>query len=135
MSALNGKWKLVSLDNFVAYLDAVGVDGEHREKALKLLTPENNITQQVAVEGDTITITTTTPVSPIEVKATNNQQFQSRYLDGRDITTVFTIDGDTLREEVTGSFSTSILRALEGQQMVMTMTSGGVTSTRRYEKV
>ncbi|XP_076453184.1 sodium/calcium exchanger regulatory protein 1-like [Babylonia areolata] len=135
MAALNGKWKLVSVDNFVPYLDAVDVQGEFREKALKLLTPENNITQDITIDGDAITIVTTTPISPIEVKATNKQEFQSRYLDGREIKTVFTVEGDTLKEEVSGPFSTTILRALEGAEMVMTMKSGDVTSTRRYQKV
>lgn len=135
MAALNGKWKLVSLDNFEPYLDAVGVHGESRGQALKLLTPENNITQEITVDGDAITIVTTTPISPIEVKATNGQEFESRYLDGREIKTVFRVDGDALLEEVSGPFSTTITRAIEGGQMVMTMVVGDVSSTRRYDKV
>eukprot|EP00745_Piridium_sociabile_P026772 TRINITY_DN42808_c0_g1_i1.p1 TRINITY_DN42808_c0_g1~~TRINITY_DN42808_c0_g1_i1.p1 ORF type:complete len:136 (+),score=42.63 TRINITY_DN42808_c0_g1_i1:171-578(+) len=135
MAALNGKWKLVSVENFEPYLDAVGVQGEYKEKALKLLTPENNITQDICIQGDAITITTTTPLSPIEVKATNGLEFASRYLDGREIKTKFTIEGDSLKEEVNGQFSTSIVRAVEGSVMTMTMKSGDVTSTRQYEKV
>lgn len=135
MAALNGKWKLVSLENFVPYLDAVGVAGESREKALKLLTPENDITQEITISGDSITIVTTTPIAPITVTATNGQKFDSRYLDGREIKTVFTVEGDTLVETVEGPFSTSITRAVKDGKMIMTMTCGDVTSARTYEKV
>nr|KAG5700380.1 hypothetical protein BaRGS_029632 [Batillaria attramentaria] len=114
---------------------ATGVTGESRDRALKLLTPENNITQEITIDGDAITIVTTTPISPIEVKATNGQEFESRYLDGREIKTVFRVEGDTLVEEVSGPFSTKITRAIDGGQMIMTMTSGDVVSTRRYDKV
>ncbi|XP_025089133.1 fatty acid-binding protein, adipocyte-like [Pomacea canaliculata] len=134
MAALNGKWKLVSLDNFELYLDAVGVQGESRERALKLLTPENNIVQDISIDGDNISIVTITPVSPIEVNAQNGVEFVSRYLDGREIKTLFTVDGDTLVEEISGPFSSKIVRAIEGDQMVMKMSAGDVTSTRRYER-
>eukprot|EP00916_Digyalum_oweni_P015460 GHVL01025307.1.p2 GENE.GHVL01025307.1~~GHVL01025307.1.p2 ORF type:complete len:136 (+),score=16.17 GHVL01025307.1:83-490(+) len=135
MAALNGKWRLVSVDNFESYLDAVGVAGESRDKALKLLTPENNILQDITIDGDNITIVTTTPIAPIQVKATNGEEFESRYLDGREIKTMFRVEGDTLVEDVSGPFKTHIVRAVEGGHMIMTMKSGDVTSTRRYEKV
>merc|ERR1712154_692173 len=135
MAALNGKWKLVAVDNFELYLDAVGVDAEARQKALQFLTPANNIQQDIEVAGDAITITTITPIAPTTVTATSGASFASLYLDGREIKTVFTVEGDTLVEEISGPFSTRIVRARDGDCMVMTMTSGDVTSTRRYEKV
>ena len=66
-----------------------GVQGESREKALKLLTPENNITQEITIDGDAITVIITTPIAPLEIKATNGQEFESRYLDGREIKVMF----------------------------------------------
>ena len=73
----------------IQFFSCPGVEGESRDKALKLLTPENNITQDITIDGDAITIVTTTPIAPIEIKATNGQEFESRYLDGREIKVIF----------------------------------------------
>ncbi|MCI3325489.1 lipocalin/fatty-acid binding family protein [Escherichia coli] len=135
MAALNGKWKLVSSENFDAYLDAIGVAGELKEKALKLLSPENNITQEITVSGDTIKINTTTPLSSVEVNATVGQEVDSRSLDGRTVKSVYTLDGETLVETISGGYSTISRRFVEGGQLIMKLSASGVDAIRHYDKV
>lgn len=135
MASLNGQWKLSEVDaNFSAYLDAINVAGDDKERALKLLTPENNIVQEITV-GDEIVIKTTTPVGTSETKAKAGQEFETKALDGRPIKTVYKLDGDKLIEEQSGSFTSINTRSVSGNQMVMTQVAGGVTSTRKYTKV
>lgn len=135
MASLNGQWKLSEVDsNFSSYLDAISTSGEDKGKALKLLTPENNIVQDISV-GDEIVIKTTTPVGSSETKAKVGQEIDTKALDGRPIKTVYKLDGDKLIEEQSGSFTSTNTRTVDGNQMVMTQVAGGVTSIRKYTKV
>ncbi|KAK6192033.1 hypothetical protein SNE40_003584 [Patella caerulea] len=135
MACLNGTWKLVSVDNFEAYLEIIGVSSQNVPRALKLLTPENNISQEIEVNGENIRIKTNTPVASPEVKAVIDTEMETRALDGRETKAVYTIKDDQIIETISGPFDAVVVRRLDGDSMIMDMTSGEVTSTRRYEKV
>ena len=82
MAGLNGKWKLVSAENFKEYLDALDLKDEVKEKAIKLLSPDNNIIQDINVNGNDVTIVTTTPVGAVEFKAALGEESMQSAVDG-----------------------------------------------------
>ncbi|XP_005109647.2 neurofilament heavy polypeptide [Aplysia californica] len=135
MANCRGIWKLIYVDCFKEYLDQIDVSEENQTRALQLLTPGNDITQDIRVLEDDVIIKTFTPVASMEVAAKLGVPFESLYLDGRTIKTVFSEEDGKLIETLTGPFSTRIVRDLQDDVMIMTMTSGEVTSTRKYSKV
>ncbi|XP_033748055.1 fatty acid-binding protein, brain-like [Pecten maximus] len=134
MAALNGKWKLMNVDNFAPYLDAIGVTGEDKQKGLQGLSADNNIVQEISIDGTSITIKTITPIGSTEIKATAGKEADQDSIDGRNLKVIFTIDGDKLVESQTGAYTSTNTRSVSGSDMTMTMTSGDVTSTRKYQK-
>ncbi|ESO97840.1 hypothetical protein LOTGIDRAFT_152943 [Lottia gigantea] len=163
MAALNGTWKLLSVENFEEYLGAINVSSQDIPRALKLLTPENNITQEIEINGENIRIKTNTPVASSEVKAVCNNEIDVRALDGRETKAVYSVEDNQIIENVSGPYTAKIIRCLDGDNMkmnktyaaltfyfttwkkpqdcttdydlVQVMSCGDVTSTRTYEKV
>ncbi|XP_060073978.1 fatty acid-binding protein-like [Ylistrum balloti] len=134
MAALNGKWKLTNVDNFAAYLDAIGVSGEDKAKGLHGLSADKDIFQEITIDGNSITINTITPIGSAETKATVGQEADQKSMDGRDLKVTYTIDGDKLVESQSGAYTSNNVRSVSGSEMTMEMTSGGVTTTRKYNK-
>ncbi|OWF46550.1 fatty acid-binding protein, muscle-like [Mizuhopecten yessoensis] len=134
MAVLNGKWKLASVDNFAPYLDAIGASGEDKQRGLQGLSADHNIVQEITIDGTSVTIKTTTPLGSTESKATIGQEADQKSMDGRDLKVTYTIDGNSLVESQTGAYTSTNTRSVSGSEMIMTMTSGGVTTTRKYNK-
>ncbi|XP_063410870.1 sodium/calcium exchanger regulatory protein 1-like [Mytilus trossulus] len=136
MAALNGKWKLSSGEKLQEYLDALGLQDEVKAKALKVLTPDNDITQEIKVSGNDVTIITTTPMGTTETKAAVGEESSQSAIDGSPLKVIYKLDGDKLIEEQKGSFESVNVRALEGGQLIMKLAAGnGVTCTRKYDKI
>ena len=55
---------------------------EVKEKAIKLLSPDNNIIQDINVNGNDVTIVTTTPVGAVEFKAALGVESMQSAVDG-----------------------------------------------------
>ena len=55
---------------------------EVKEKAIKLLSPDNNIIQDINVNGNDVTIMTTTPVGAVEFKAALGEESMQSAVDG-----------------------------------------------------
>ncbi|XP_061180468.1 sodium/calcium exchanger regulatory protein 1-like [Saccostrea echinata] len=135
MAALNGKWKLAEVQGFSDYMDAIGVSKENKEKGLKMLMPENNIVQEILIDGDDVSIKTITPLSTMEQKAKLNTEVNVTALDGRPMKATFKLDGEKLIEEQRGPFESTNIRFVQDGKLLMTQTANGITSTRKYNKV
>ncbi|XP_064596795.1 fatty acid-binding protein 1-like [Liolophura sinensis] len=116
MAAFNGKWKLTKVDNFEAYLDALGVSADLKTKAVSLLTPSNDIFQEINVSGDSITLKSVTPLWTREHTAKFGEAFNEPDLEGKgELTIVINQEGDKLTEQQTGKYtSTTSGRLPEG---------------------
>lgn len=132
---INGKWKLVSAENIAEINDAIGTSPEYKEKALKIMSPESNVTQDINVEGDNVCIVYNIPGKTVEVKTKMGEPVDMPFFDGRMLKCVFSIDGDKLVEKQTGAFEAVNIRARQGEQLVLKMTANGVTTTRIYERI
>lgn len=132
---INGKWKLVSAENIAEINDAIGTTPEYKEKALKIMSPESNVTQDINVEGDNVCIIYNIPGKTVEVKTKMGEPVDMPFFDGRMLKCVFSIDGDKLVEKQTGAFEAVNIRARQGEQLVLKMTANGVTTTRIYERI
>lgn len=53
-----------------------------KAKALKVLTPDNDITQEIKVSGNDVTIITTTPMGTTETKAAVGEESSQSAIDG-----------------------------------------------------
>ncbi|KAK3084241.1 hypothetical protein FSP39_010564 [Pinctada imbricata] len=85
MASLNGTWKLIKIEKFEEFMKAIDVNEENIQKGLKLLTPENDIKQEISVEGDKVCIKTVTPLSTQEHKGNIGQEFDQPGWDGRPV--------------------------------------------------
>ncbi|XP_048748756.1 sodium/calcium exchanger regulatory protein 1-like [Ostrea edulis] len=135
MAALNGKWKLTEVQGFSEYMDAIGVSGDNKEKGLKMLMPENDIVQEIAIDDEDVSIKTITPLSTMDQKAKLNTEIDVNALDGRPMKATFKFDGEKLVEEQKGSFESVNVRFVQDGMLIMSQTANGVTSTRKYTKV
>lgn len=61
----------------------LGVSGDNKEKGLKMLMPENDIVQEIAIDDEDVSIKTITPLSTMDQKAKLNTEIDVNALDGR----------------------------------------------------
>ncbi|KAH3691130.1 sodium/calcium exchanger regulatory protein 1-like [Dreissena polymorpha] len=136
MSLLNGKWKLVAVDNAVEYYKAIGTAAEHIAQAERLLTPENNIVQEIEIVGNNVTLKLSVPGKVLEVRAVIGETTTVPFLDGRILKTVYELDGNKLLEKQSGGFVSNNTRYLEGNHLIYEQVAEtGVSSTRKYIKL
>ncbi|KAL4224453.1 calycin superfamily [Mactra antiquata] len=132
---MNGTWKLVSADNVSMICDVLGIKDEFKKKAVAMMSPEGGVTQSIDVTGDNVSIVYNIPGKTIECKTKLGQPADMPFFDGRILTCEFSIDGDKLVEKQSGAFDSVNIREMKGKQLIITMTSKDVTTTRVYEKV
>ncbi|XP_045172304.1 fatty acid-binding protein 10-A, liver basic-like [Mercenaria mercenaria] len=132
---MNGKWKLVSADNIPEICDVLGTSAENKEKAIKLMGPGNNVTQDINIDGDSVSIVYTIGDKTININTKMGEPVDMPFFDGRMLKCVFSVDGEKLIENQTGAFEAVNIRFRQGSQLVMKMTSKNVTTTRVYDKV
>ncbi|XP_052800858.1 uncharacterized protein LOC128231739 [Mya arenaria] len=135
MVALNGKWKLVYTDKVGEYSDAIGTKPEHKEQALRLLTPENDIFQEISISGDSVDIKVTVPGKVFEIRTKLGETSNVPFLDGRQLKSIFVLEGDKLVERQSGAFISTNTRYIDGIHLVLEMVAeDGTKSTRKYVK-
>ncbi|CAF0970504.1 unnamed protein product, partial [Brachionus calyciflorus] len=86
-----GTWKLISSENFDDLMKELGV-GYVKRKLGNQMKP--NIV--FAKNSDEITFTTISSIRTIEIKFKLNEEFDEETPDGRNVKTIFTIDGNKL---------------------------------------
>jgi len=126
-----GKYQLTKSENFDEYMKAVGV-GMVMRKLASTAKPVTEISQG----DDGWNIKTSTTFKTTEIKFKLGEPFEEDTADGRKCQSTIVLEGETLvHTQKCGDAEYKILREFKDNEMTMTLSAGGVTSTRVYTKV
>jgi len=143
MAALNGKWSLISTDNFEEYMKATGVDDAQRAKINELLAkggsggtveeyfvePGKSIRRNYYISG---TLFREAPAVPI------GEEFCEQAINGKVAKATITQEGENklIRCETfeTGTTTEAVME-VNGDEMTTTMKCGSVVATRKCKRV
>ena len=130
MPDYNGVYKLVSSENFDAFLQAMGLNVLMR-KAATSGTP----TITVSVSGDQWTLKQENKLRTNVMEFQLGVQRDVKNLDGKSATSIVTKEGDTLVERRSGEGrQAEIIREFTDSQLKVTMKLEGVTAVRVFQK-
>ncbi|XP_044141002.1 fatty acid-binding protein, heart-like [Bufo gargarizans] len=125
-----GTWRMVESKNFDDYMKGLGVGFATRQIA--------NVTKPttiICLEGDYIVLRTQSAFKNTEVKFKLNEEFDETTADDRKVKSVVTLkDGKLIHVQKWDGKETTLLREVDGDKLVLTLTLGDVVSTRHYEK-
>jgi len=144
MTALNGKWRLVSTSNLEEYHTAIKTSDEYKDRLRKLAAARKtnpDIYEEVfQIDPAAGTISRTVFVDK-EKKREVNYKFgivnDGTSEDGRPLKLTFGLVGDnkvTLHEEGNGFVIEGFIEAI-GNDLTLSLSSQGVTSVATYKKV
>jgi len=143
MAALNGKWSVVSTDNFEEYMKATGTDEATRAKINELLQkggaggtieeyfvePGKSIKRNYYISG---TLFKEAPPVPI------GEEFSEPAINGKVAKTTITEEGENKvirRETFESGETTELIMEVHGDEMTMTMKCGNVVATRKCKRL
>ncbi|XP_040280251.1 fatty acid-binding protein, heart-like [Bufo bufo] len=125
-----GTWRMMESKNFDDYMKGLGVGFATRQIA--------NVTKPttiICLEGDYIVLRTQSAFKNTEVKFKLNEEFDETTADDRKVKSVVTLeDGKLIHVQKWDGKETTLLREVDGDKLVLTLTLGEVVSTRHYEK-
>ncbi|XP_018422388.1 PREDICTED: fatty acid-binding protein, heart [Nanorana parkeri] len=125
-----GTWKLVDSKNFDEYMKCLGVGFATRQIA--------NVTKPTTIfclEGDTIVLQTQSAFKNTEVKFKLNEEFDETTADDRKVKSLITLEDGVLKHvQKWNGKETTLLREVNDDKLLLTLTLGDVISTRHYEK-
>ncbi|GMS78818.1 hypothetical protein PENTCL1PPCAC_993, partial [Pristionchus entomophagus] len=131
-----GTWKCTATENLQAYLKEVGLSYE-----LQKLVSTSKPTLSFAIEGEEWTMNSQYSFTHYQETHTTNfaldEKFGDRTFDGRYVTNLFTLEGNTLfqrTKEVRGK-TCRIERTVNGNTLTTVAECNGVKSIRIFEKV
>ncbi|EDW42595.1 fatty acid-binding protein, muscle [Drosophila sechellia] len=130
MSFVGKKYKLDKSENFDEYMKELGV-GLVTRKMGNSLSP----TVEVTLEGDTYTLTTTSTFKTSAISFKLGVEFDEETLDGRNVKSIITLDGNKLTQEQKGDKPTTIVREFIDNELITTLTIGSVKCVRVYKAV
>ncbi|XP_017018623.1 fatty acid-binding protein [Drosophila kikkawai] len=129
-SFVGKKYKLDKSENFDEYMKELGV-GLVTRKMGNSLSP----TVEVTLEGDTYTMTTTSTFKTSSISFKLGVEFDEETLDGRNVKSIITLDGNKLTQEQKGDKPTTIVREFNDGELITTLTIGSVKCVRVYKAV
>ncbi|XP_069612771.1 fatty acid-binding protein, heart [Ranitomeya imitator] len=125
-----GTWLLVESKNFDDYLKGLGVGFATRQIA--------NVTKPTTIiscDGDVIVLQTQSTFKNTEVKFKLNEEFDETTADDRKVKSLVTLeDGKLKHVQKWEGKETILLREVNGNKLLLTLTLGEIVSTRHYEK-
>ncbi|EDX13356.1 GD20655 [Drosophila simulans] len=92
-------------------------------------------TVEVTLEGDTYTLTTTSTFKTSAISFKLGVEFDEETLDGRNVKSIITLDGNKLTQEQKGDKPTTIVREFTDNELITTLTIGSVKCVRVYKAV
>ncbi|XP_060949388.1 fatty acid-binding protein, heart [Limanda limanda] len=128
--AFVGTWNLKESDKFDDYMKALGV-GFTTRKVGGLTKP----TTIISVEGDTVTLKTQSSVKNTELSFKLDEEFDETTADDRKVKSIIKIDGGKMvHVQKWDGKETSLVREINENALILTLTMGDIVCTRRYEK-
>jgi len=129
----NGRYDLVSSENFGAYLSAVGV-GFAKRAIASTMKPTIEISQD---DGNgTYTLKTLSVLKNTSITFKPGVEFDEETADGRMAKSTVTVDGNKLIHiQRIGEGVSKVIREFNGDEMTAVFSFDGVSSTRKYKKV
>ncbi|NXI49014.1 FABPL protein, partial [Chloroceryle aenea] len=125
--AFNGTWQVYAQENYEAFLKALALPDDLIKMA-KDIKPTIEIQQK----GDHFVVTSKTPKQSVTNSFTLGKETEITTMNGQKLKCTMTmVDGKL----VCKSEKFSHEQEIKGNEMVETMTAGGVTLTRRSKKV
>ncbi|XP_069828726.1 fatty acid-binding protein, heart [Dendropsophus ebraccatus] len=125
-----GTWRMVESKNFDEYMKGLGVGFATRQIA--------NVTKPttiISLEGDLIVLQTQSTFKNTEVKFKLNEEFDETTADDRKVKSLVTLeDGKLKHVQKWDGKETTLVREVDDNKLVLTLTLGDVVSTRHYEK-
>ncbi|XP_072276887.1 fatty acid-binding protein, heart [Pyxicephalus adspersus] len=125
-----GTWKLVDSKNFDDYMKGLGVGFATRQIA--------NVTKPttiISLEGDIIVLQTQSTFKNTEVKFKLNEEFDETTADDRKVKSLVTLeDGKLKHVQKWDGKETILVREVNDDKLVLTLTLGDIVSSRHYEK-
>nr|ACO14989.1 Fatty acid-binding protein, adipocyte [Caligus clemensi] len=129
MVAMAGTYNFVSQNNTSEYLAAAGVGTIHRMAVSK--TKPDIV---VEVSGDNYTFTTKTSIKDVKISFTLGQEYECDPGTGRTAKYITTKEGDSLITKEVADPSSVATRKFTDTELVMTMTTKGITATRTFKR-
>ncbi|KAL7057010.1 hypothetical protein AAHC03_019363 [Spirometra sp. Aus1] len=130
MEKFLGSWKLSKSEGFDAITERLGFSLAHRT-ATKTLHP----VMTIARDGDGYSLKMSTTFKTHEFSFKLGEEFDLTTMDGRHVKSIFTLEGDTLKQVDTGEKITYIDRVVEGNTIKLTTRVDELVSVRYYTKV
>ncbi|CAL2044344.1 unnamed protein product [Caenorhabditis brenneri] len=127
-----GKWNFVSSEGFDEYLKEVGVGW-----AVRTIATKTKPTLEFTVKGDDWTMNSNSTFKNYTIKWQLGTACDEKTADGRDVSSVFSIENDRLVQVETGKGGgkdSRIERYIENGKLVIVCVCNGVKCTRVYEK-
>ncbi|XP_061600437.1 fatty acid binding protein 7, brain, a [Cololabis saira] len=130
VDAFCATWKLVDSQNFDDYMKELGVGFATRQVG--------NVTKPTVVicqDGDKVVVKTQSTFRNTEISSKLGEEFDETTPDDRHVKSTFTLEGDKLiHVQKWDDKETKFVREIKDGKMVMTLSYGGVTAVRTYEK-
>ncbi|MFT7811108.1 fatty acid-binding protein, heart [Arapaima gigas] len=130
VDAFVGTWNLKESKNFDEYMKALGVGFATRQ--VGNMTKPTTI---ISVDGDVITLKTQSTFKNTEIKFKLGEEFEETTADDRKVKSVITLDGNKMvHVQKWDGKETTLLREVNDNNLMLTLTLGDVVSTRSYVK-
>ncbi|KAK0145932.1 Fatty acid-binding protein, heart [Merluccius polli] len=126
--AFVGTWNMKESVNFDEYLKALGVSFAMRQVGGRLKP-----TTIISVDGDTVKLETKSTFKNSEINFKLNEEFEETTADDRHTKSLITVDGNKMMHiQKWDGKETSLIREVNDNTLVLTLTLGDVVSTRHY---
>ncbi|CAL8293879.1 unnamed protein product [Merluccius merluccius] len=126
--AFVGTWNMKESVNFDEYLKALGVSFAMRQVGGRLKP-----TTIISVDGDTVKLETKSTFKNSEINFKLNEEFDETTADDRHTKSLITVDGNKMMHiQKWDDKETSLIREVNDNTLVLTLTLGDVVSTRHY---
>ncbi|XP_070840310.1 fatty acid-binding protein, heart [Chaetodon trifascialis] len=130
MDSFIGTWNLKQSEKFDDYMKALGVGFATRQ--VGNMTKPTTI---ISMEGDKVTVKTQSTIKNTELSFKIGEEFDETTADDRHVKSIVTLeDGKMVHIQRWDGKETSLVRAVNGKSLTLTLTLGDVVSTRYYEK-
>ncbi|XP_017279186.1 fatty acid-binding protein, heart [Kryptolebias marmoratus] len=130
VEAFVGTWNLKQSDNFDEYMKELGV-GFATRKVGNMTKP----TTIISVDGDKVTLKTQSSFKSTEMNFKLGEEFDEVTADDRKVKSIVTIeDGKMIHKQKWDDKETTLMREVDGNKLLLTLTIGTITSKRHYEK-